>query len=68
MERRAADARLTAIVLTEAEARGLILLSCSTRYNVIRLPPPLTIPIEQLDEALDIIEAPVETAVMKKAP
>jgi 4-aminobutyrate aminotransferase-like enzyme len=34
---------------------------------VIRLLPPLTIPWEQLDEALDIIETAVEAAVQKTA-
>ena len=64
---RAPDAALTARVVAEAEARGLILLSCGTRYNVIRLLPPLTTPWEQVDEALDIIEAALEAAVMKAA-
>ena len=64
-ESRAPDAALTAAVVAEAEARGLILLSCGTRYNVSRLLPPLTIPMGQLDEALDIIEASVEAAVQK---
>ena len=63
----APDAALTAAVVAEAEQRGLILLSCGTRYNVIRLLPPLTIPMDQLAEALDILEASLEAAVMKKA-
>jgi 4-aminobutyrate aminotransferase/(S)-3-amino-2-methylpropionate transaminase len=66
-ETRAPDAVLTAAIVAEAEARGLILLSCGTRYNVIRLLPPLTIPMDQLAEALDIIEASVEAAVQKTA-
>ena len=41
--------------LAEAEARGLILLSCGTRYNVIRLLPPLTTPADQLQKGLDIL-------------
>jgi 4-aminobutyrate aminotransferase/(S)-3-amino-2-methylpropionate transaminase len=64
---RAPDAVLTRTIVKEAEARGLILLSCGTRYNVIRLLPPLTIPMDQVDEALDIIEASVEAAVQKIA-
>lgn len=63
----APDAALTAAVVAEAEARGLILLSCGTRYNVIRLLPPLTIPMDQLHEALDILEAALEAAAMKLA-
>lgn len=61
------DAALTTAVVAEAESRGLILLSCGTRYNVIRLLPPLTIPMPQLHEALDIIEASLEAAVQKQA-
>jgi 4-aminobutyrate aminotransferase/(S)-3-amino-2-methylpropionate transaminase len=61
----APDAALTAAVVAEAEARGLILLSCGTRYNVLRLLPPLTIPMDHLDEALDILEASIEAAVTK---
>jgi len=63
----AANPELTKAVVAEAEARGLILLSCGTRYNVIRLLPPLTIPLEQLDEALDIIEQSLEAALAKAA-
>lgn len=66
-ETRAPAAALTAAIVAEAEARGLILLSCGTRYNVIRLLPPLTIPMDQLAEALDIIEASVEAAIQKAA-
>lgn len=62
----APDAPLTARIVAEAEARGLILLSCGTRYNVIRLLPPLTIPMGQLNEALDIIEASIEAAIDAK--
>ncbi|OWJ76859.1 4-aminobutyrate--2-oxoglutarate transaminase [Haematobacter genomosp. 1] len=66
-ETRAPDAALTGRIVAEAETRGLILLSCGTRYNVIRLLPPLTTPWAQVDEALDIIEASIEAAVMKAA-
>ncbi|WJS86847.1 4-aminobutyrate--2-oxoglutarate transaminase [Paracoccus sp. TOH] len=63
----APDAALTAAIVAEAETRGLILLSCGTRYNVIRLLPPLTIPQAQLEEALDILEAAIEAAAMRRA-
>ncbi|MCB1345907.1 MAG: aminotransferase class III-fold pyridoxal phosphate-dependent enzyme, partial [Rhodobacteraceae bacterium] len=53
-------------IVAEAETRGLILLSCGTRYNVLRLLPPLTIPMEHLHEALDILEAAIEAATMKR--
>jgi 4-aminobutyrate aminotransferase/(S)-3-amino-2-methylpropionate transaminase len=61
------DAALTAAIVAEAEARGLILLSCGTRGNVVRLLPPLTIPFEVLDEGLDILEASIEGAITKTA-
>ena len=50
------DAGLTAAVVAEAEARGLILLGCGTHANVVRLLPPLTIPFDVLEEGLDILE------------
>ena len=39
------DAALTTRIIAEAEVRGLILLPCGTRGNVVRLLPPLTTPI-----------------------
>lgn len=63
----APDAALTTRIVAEAEKRGLILLSCGTRYNVIRLLPPLTIPMDHLAEAMDILEASIEAATMAAA-
>ncbi len=60
---RAPDAALTAELLAEAEARGVLLLSCGTAGNVVRLLSPLTIPHDQLDEALDVIEASMEAVL-----
>jgi 4-aminobutyrate aminotransferase len=56
------DAGLTAAVLTHAETRGLILLSCGTALNVVRLLAPLTIPDNVLNEGLDILAAAVRDA------
>jgi 4-aminobutyrate aminotransferase len=56
------DAELTASILTHAEARGLILLSCGTAANVVRLLAPLTIPDAVLAEGLDILAAAVRDA------
>jgi len=64
---RAPEAALTQALVKEAEARGLIILPCGTRGNVIRLLPPLTTPMEQVDEALDILEAALEAAVASAA-
>jgi 4-aminobutyrate aminotransferase/4-aminobutyrate aminotransferase/(S)-3-amino-2-methylpropionate transaminase len=49
------DAELTASVLAHAEKRGLILLSCGTSANVVRLLAPLTIPDAVLAEGLDML-------------
>ncbi len=57
------DAAVTARVVAEAEKRGLIILPCGTFGNVVRLLPPLTTPMEQVDEALDILEASIEAAI-----
>jgi 4-aminobutyrate aminotransferase/(S)-3-amino-2-methylpropionate transaminase len=59
---KAASPALTNRIVAEAETRGLILLSCGTRLNVIRLLPPLTIEWEVLEEGLAILEASIEAA------
>jgi 4-aminobutyrate aminotransferase len=56
------DADLTAAILSHAETRGLILLSCGTALNVVRLLAPLTIPDAVLNEGLDILAAAVRDA------
>jgi 4-aminobutyrate aminotransferase/(S)-3-amino-2-methylpropionate transaminase len=56
------DAELTAAVLTHAEQRGLILLSCGTAANVVRLLAPLTIPDPVLSEGLDLLAAALKGA------
>ncbi|MCA1299461.1 4-aminobutyrate--2-oxoglutarate transaminase [Stappia indica] len=60
---RAPDTALTQRIVAEAEARGLIILPCGTYGNVIRLLPPLTTPMDQVEEALNIIEAAIEAAI-----
>lgn len=64
---KAPDAALTNAIIAEAEARGLIMISCGMHGNVVRLLPPLTTPMAQVDEALDIIEASIEAAVTRLA-
>jgi 4-aminobutyrate aminotransferase/4-aminobutyrate aminotransferase/(S)-3-amino-2-methylpropionate transaminase len=56
------DADLTASILAHAEQRGLILLSCGTSANVVRLLAPLTIPDAVLEEGLTILSAAVHDA------
>jgi 4-aminobutyrate aminotransferase/4-aminobutyrate aminotransferase/(S)-3-amino-2-methylpropionate transaminase len=56
------DAALTAAILASAEQRGLLLLSCGTDANVVRLLAPLTIPDSVLEEGLGILSAAVKEA------
>ena len=51
------DAGLTKALVTLAYQRGLVLLSCGIRGNVIRFLPALTISDELINEGLDIVEA-----------
>lgn len=44
-------------IAAAALARGLLVLSCGIDANVIRLIPPLTIPEDELETGLDILEA-----------
>lgn len=57
------DAALTASILANALQRGLILLSCGTSANVVRLLAPLTIQDAVLDEGLNIISEALQDAV-----
>ena len=56
------DAKLTAAIVAEAEKRGLILLSCGTAANVVRLLSPLTIQDNILAEGLGILSEAVYAA------
>jgi 4-aminobutyrate aminotransferase/(S)-3-amino-2-methylpropionate transaminase len=58
---KAAAPALTNAIVAEAEKRGLILLSCGTRANVVRILVPLTISDATLDEGLDALEASIES-------
>jgi 4-aminobutyrate aminotransferase/(S)-3-amino-2-methylpropionate transaminase len=60
------DAPLTNAIIAQAQERGLIMLNCGVRGNVIRLLPPLTSSDEIVNEALDIIEASVEAAIAEQ--
>jgi 4-aminobutyrate aminotransferase/(S)-3-amino-2-methylpropionate transaminase len=50
------DADLAKALVQKAAEKGVILLSCGTRGNVIRFLAPLVITDAQLDEGLDIVE------------
>jgi 4-aminobutyrate aminotransferase/4-aminobutyrate aminotransferase/(S)-3-amino-2-methylpropionate transaminase len=65
VERPAAD--VAAALKSEAARRGLLLLTCGTHGNVVRVMVPLTIPDEQLEEGLDIFEAALAAVVESRA-
>jgi 4-aminobutyrate aminotransferase/(S)-3-amino-2-methylpropionate transaminase len=54
------DPARTSALVAEARKRGLLLLSCGIRGNVIRFLAPLTIPMEQLAEGLDLFADALE--------
>jgi 4-aminobutyrate aminotransferase/(S)-3-amino-2-methylpropionate transaminase len=56
------DADLTKRLVGEAIKRGLVLLSCGTYANVIRILVPLTASDALIDEGLSIIEASLAAA------
>jgi len=56
------DPELTAAILAHAEQRGLILLSCGTSANVVRLLAPLTIQDAVLTEGFGILSEAVAAA------
>ncbi len=56
------DPGRTARIVAEARERGLLLLSCGVRGNVIRFLTPLTIGFDTLDEGLDALEAAVKAS------
>ena len=55
------DGALSKQIITNARDNGLLLLSCG--YSAIRLLMPLTVPFEELDEGLTILEKSIEQAV-----
>jgi 4-aminobutyrate aminotransferase / (S)-3-amino-2-methylpropionate transaminase / 5-aminovalerate transaminase len=62
-ERRRPDADLAKQVIANAAQLGLILLSCGTYANVIRILVPLTASDALLDEGLDLLEASIAQSV-----
>jgi 4-aminobutyrate aminotransferase len=53
---------VVAAVRNRALRDDLLVLSCGTDDNVIRLAPPLTIPEEELEHGMDVLEAAVREA------
>lgn len=63
VQQKTANAALAADIVAEAEKRGLILLVCGTRFNVVRILPPLTVQDNVLEEGIDLLEAAIEAAI-----
>lgn len=53
------DADITKAIAADCLAEGVIILTCGTYGNVVRLLPPLVIGEELLADALDVLEAAV---------
>ncbi len=61
------DAELTKRIVTEAAKRGLILLSCGTSANVIRILVPLTAADALLDEGMAVLAESLAACTAGKA-
>ena len=57
------DPDLAKALSAAAAESGLILISCGVRGNVIRILAPLTIPFEQVDEGLQILQKVFKASV-----
>ena len=55
------DPVITKAIAAHALAEGVVLLTCGTYGNVIRLLPPLVISDELLDDAMTVLENTVRT-------
>jgi 4-aminobutyrate aminotransferase/(S)-3-amino-2-methylpropionate transaminase len=55
-------AKETKAIRTAAMKRGMVMLTCGTYDNVIRLHPSMIMPDEILEQAMDILEASIEEA------
>ncbi|MCK1995364.1 aspartate aminotransferase family protein [Peribacillus muralis] len=57
------DAQTVELLRQKALGKGLILLSCGVDKNVIRFIPPLIITKDQIDEAMNIIQASLQEII-----
>ncbi|PXY32527.1 4-aminobutyrate--2-oxoglutarate transaminase [Prauserella muralis] len=55
------DPALTKRVAAACHAEGVVVLTCGTYGNVVRLLPPLSLPADVLDEGLTVLEQAVRT-------
>lgn len=61
------DPAVTAAIAQDCRAQGLLMLTCGTFNNVIRLLPPLVISEDLLSDALDVIVAAVAAHTLAPA-
>lgn len=59
------DAELTARVAKACHALGVVVLTCGTYGNVVRLLPPLSLSGELLDEGLSVLEHAVRQEISR---
>jgi 4-aminobutyrate aminotransferase-like enzyme len=57
------DKELTSRLLKAALERGLILLSCGTFGNTVRVLVPLTITDDVIEEGLDVLDQALQAAL-----
>jgi 4-aminobutyrate aminotransferase / (S)-3-amino-2-methylpropionate transaminase / 5-aminovalerate transaminase len=57
------DADLTKRVAAACHRAGVVVLTCGTYGNVVRLLPPLSLADDLLDEGLSVLEHAVRTEV-----
>ena len=57
------DAELTKAIAAECLAQGVLILTCGTYGNVVRLLPPLVIGDELLEDAFNVLEDAIRKAV-----
>ena len=56
------DADATKAIAAACHAKGVLILTCGTYGNVIRLLPPLVITDELLDDALSVLADAIRSA------
>ena len=57
------DPEATARIAAACHAAGVVVLTCGTYGNVVRLLPPLVIPMDLLHEGLDVLDEAVTSVV-----
>ncbi len=57
------DSDFTKAIVGAAAQRGLILLSCGVRGNVIRFLPALTITDDLIDESMELLESSIDSLI-----